>query len=36
LLDVGLGMTKGKKSTELLEGAIKAVTLLVQQKVKIY
>jgi ATP-dependent DNA helicase 2 subunit 2 len=33
LLDVGLGMTKGKKSTELLEGAIKAVTLLVQQKI---
>jgi hypothetical protein len=33
ILDVGLSMTKGKKSTTLLEAAVKAVSLLVQQKV---
>jgi ATP-dependent DNA helicase 2 subunit 2 len=32
ILDVGLSMTKEKKSTELLEAAIKAAFLLVQQK----
>jgi hypothetical protein len=35
ILDVGLSMTKEKKATSLLEAAVKAVSLLVQQKVVI-